>query len=43
MHVFLGMKVEIHRLPTCLLSCGLLLPPAMGLGPLAARFFYYFS
>ena len=33
----LSMKVEGHQLPTCLLSCGLLLPPAVGLWPLAAR------
>ena len=31
-----GMKVEVHQLPTCLLSCGLLLPPTVGLWPLAA-------
>ena len=33
----LGMKVEVHQLPTCQLPCGLLLPPAVGLWPLAAR------
>ena len=29
----LSMKVEFHQLPTYLLSCGLLLPPVVGLGP----------
>ena len=32
-----SMKVKVHQLPTCLLSCGLLLPRAVGLWPLAAR------
>ena len=30
----LHMKVEVHQLPTCQLSCGLLLPPAVGLWPI---------
>ena len=42
MHVLLGMKVEIHQLPMCLLSCGLLCPPVVGLGTLAARWMRLF-
>jgi hypothetical protein len=37
----LGMKVETYQLPTLPTSCGLLLPPAVGLWPLATRYWWY--
>ena len=37
------MKLEIYQLPTLSSSCGLLLPPAVGLWPREARFVNYFS